>query len=451
MGDQAISQAIVVEQDSLNPGTSIDKLALFNEDGSPFTGGGDGGGGDGSGWPSSNATGTGNVVVTTPEDDTVGFQFTDNGDGGITLSTNGSGDIFLGNGGTGRIAINDFNGIGIVISEESAGAGILIRTTDSSGPTTGILITTQASDTGGISLSDSGSGGIGLQSAGTGAVEISINPGGGELLINNDGSNGTVINDNGGGIQINQFGDDANIIIATGNGTATTGIRITTQVTDVGGISITDNGSAGIGIQTTGSAGISLADSGTGGVFLQTSGGGGITLNQEATGPINIETTGGEASAGINLTTQASDVGGIVLTDNGSEGIVLSAFGTGPISMTGVAGPVSMTGVAGSEIKITSTGDIEITNDATNSFVVNLTGSGLGHGTNDIAMETAGNAIFVGGVGTFLGGGGESIMGFFGQPGTSQPTISGSRGDNDALASLLTALSGLGLLVDSTS
>lgn len=37
MGDQAISQAIVVAQDSLNPGTSIDKLALFNEDGTPFT------------------------------------------------------------------------------------------------------------------------------------------------------------------------------------------------------------------------------------------------------------------------------------------------------------------------------------------------------------------------------------------------------------------------------
>lgn len=36
MGDQAISQAVVVAQDSLNPGTSADKLALFNEDGSPF-------------------------------------------------------------------------------------------------------------------------------------------------------------------------------------------------------------------------------------------------------------------------------------------------------------------------------------------------------------------------------------------------------------------------------
>lgn len=42
-------------------------------------------------------------------------------------------------------------------------------------------------------------------------------------------------------------------------------------------------------------------------------------------------------------------------------------------------------------------------------------------------------------------------IGFFGKPKISQPTVSGSRGANAALASLLTALSNLGLITDSSS
>src|SRR6185436_19467078 len=46
---------------------------------------------------------------------------------------------------------------------------------------------------------------------------------------------------------------------------------------------------------------------------------------------------------------------------------------------------------------------------------------------------------------------GALALGFFGTPATAQPTVSGSRGANAALASLLTALAGLGLIVDSSS
>lgn len=42
-------------------------------------------------------------------------------------------------------------------------------------------------------------------------------------------------------------------------------------------------------------------------------------------------------------------------------------------------------------------------------------------------------------------------IGFFGKPKTSKPTVTGSRGANAALASLLTALSNLGLITDSSS
>ena len=44
-----------------------------------------------------------------------------------------------------------------------------------------------------------------------------------------------------------------------------------------------------------------------------------------------------------------------------------------------------------------------------------------------------------------------STVGFFGTAPTTKPTVTGSRGGNAALASLLTALAGLGLLVDSSS
>lgn len=45
----------------------------------------------------------------------------------------------------------------------------------------------------------------------------------------------------------------------------------------------------------------------------------------------------------------------------------------------------------------------------------------------------------------------DAAMGFFGSTGTSKPTVTGSRGGNAALASLLTALASLGLITDSST
>lgn len=48
-------------------------------------------------------------------------------------------------------------------------------------------------------------------------------------------------------------------------------------------------------------------------------------------------------------------------------------------------------------------------------------------------------------------GGGSALIGFYGAAAVAKPTVTGSRGGNAALASLLTQLASLGLIVDSTS
>lgn len=57
----------------------------------------------------------------------------------------------------------------------------------------------------------------------------------------------------------------------------------------------------------------------------------------------------------------------------------------------------------------------------------------------------------IGGSGTTFLSFRDGAMGFFGSAGAAKPTITGSRGGNVALASLLTALDSLGLITDSTT
>ena len=53
--------------------------------------------------------------------------------------------------------------------------------------------------------------------------------------------------------------------------------------------------------------------------------------------------------------------------------------------------------------------------------------------------------------GTLSLGAASSQLGFFGKAVGGQPTVTGSRAGNNALASLLSALAGLGLIVDATT
>jgi hypothetical protein len=69
---------------------------------------------------------------------------------------------------------------------------------------------------------------------------------------------------------------------------------------------------------------------------------------------------------------------------------------------------------------------------------------------------STGYALWVqGGITEFSGpailNGNGTTLGFFGSIGTTKQTPSGSRGGNAALASLLTALAGYGLITDGTS
>jgi hypothetical protein len=53
--------------------------------------------------------------------------------------------------------------------------------------------------------------------------------------------------------------------------------------------------------------------------------------------------------------------------------------------------------------------------------------------------------------GTLTLGSASSHLGFYGGAGTLRPIVAGSRGGNGALASLLSALAGLGLITDSST
>jgi hypothetical protein len=70
-------------------------------------------------------------------------------------------------------------------------------------------------------------------------------------------------------------------------------------------------------------------------------------------------------------------------------------------------------------------------------------------GDADTTVVIPGNFRQVGGSGLFGSAGGK--LGFFGSAGINRPTITGSRGGNSTLASLLTLLASMGLITDSTT
>lgn len=75
--------------------------------------------------------------------------------------------------------------------------------------------------------------------------------------------------------------------------------------------------------------------------------------------------------------------------------------------------------------------------------------------TSQIVLGAATHVVYVPGNFRLLGdgviGSAGSMVGFYGSIGTTQPTVTGSRSGNAALASLLTSLAGLGLIVNSSS
>jgi hypothetical protein len=116
---------------------------------------------------------------------------------------------------------------------------------------------------------------------------------------------------------------------------------------------------------------------------------------------ITIENTESAGTTGILIETGASNPGGIEIIDNGSGGIEILS-GTG----------VQVGGVGGATIEA---------------------------GAESIELQA--------GVGITMNG----SLGFFGTSPVTQPTVTGSKGGNAALASLCTALADLGLIVNNTT
>lgn len=189
----------------------------------------------GAGWPAVNGTGPGNLVAQTPGGDTVGYNITDKGTGGIALTAGGTG---------GGIGLVDQSGVGIVLLVQSGGGPISVlsegglflqdNSTGVGGSTGGIKLTAPSGLTSGpgIFLDDGGSPGgieIGAQGTGTNAILLSVTTGTQPIRLENAGSGGIVMTATTGPItgtagSFEQIGDSGWANMALQNGwTVTSG------------------------------------------------------------------------------------------------------------------------------------------------------------------------------------------------------------------------------------
>lgn len=134
-----------------------------------------------------------------------------------------------------------------------------------------------------------------------------------------------------------------------------------------------------------------------------------------------------------------------------------------PLSVAGGGGGAP--GGASGDVQFNNAGAFGNADDIFPGWTFDIDGSGdmniVGPSGKTLAIEVPGGEIsiesnLVGICATFNSGGvtiGNSVgsVGFFQNAGTGQPTITGSRGGNAALASLLTAFAAMGLIVDGTT
>lgn len=88
------------------------------------------------GWPANNASGPGNLQAETPNTDTVGYQFQDQGSGGVRLQTSGSGQLRLVDTGSTGLLLHEAGSGPLAITASAGSSGVVI--TDASG--TGISL-----------------------------------------------------------------------------------------------------------------------------------------------------------------------------------------------------------------------------------------------------------------------------------------------------------------------
>lgn len=160
---------------------------------------------------------------------------------------------------------------------------------------------------------------------------------------------------------------------------------------------------------------------------------GGVTLSNAVTGTGNMVLSASPTLTGT-VTTQSVNV------TNGAITITVSDAAAFAVGRQGATNPALAVDTVTNASSVTG---VKIVAGASGGGVtMQVTSSGLNESVSIKALGT-GSVI--------LGAATNNKVGFFGGNGTTQPTISGSRGANAALADLLTALASMGLLVDSTS
>lgn len=165
-------------------------------------------------------------------------------------------------------------------------------------------------------------------------------------------------------------------------------------------------------------------ESGSGGAYASLTGPGETTTPGALTqaGPFTITNT--DVTFGVNITSASTPI--VVSAGSSSPGASFTLDATGDVTLTGTNGGSSLTLIEGDDVQIES----------------------LAGGVNVIA-PSSGGITFRGGEIQFRPSTG-GLLGFFGFAAVTQ-TVTGSRGGNAALASLLTALANYGLIVNSSS
>jgi hypothetical protein len=215
-----------------------------------------------------------------------------------------------------------------------------------------------------------------------------------------------------GGSLTSDYPDWTQAVIDTGGGgggvyASLTGAGETVtpgDLTQAGGLDVND---------TAGTTGINLVGTSTAGA---------ITIENSSSAGITIETTGATTDGVLiqNGSGSSGDQGGVLIQNLAPTGNISLGFGVSlqDLHANGVF-------VTGTQVYITST---------SNAVVIDSVSSGVSIGTNA-------------GFGTAHNG---NNIGFFGHTPGVKPTVSGLKAGNAALGSLLTALSGLGLITDSS-
>jgi hypothetical protein len=156
------------------------------------------------------------------------------------------------------------------------------------------------------------------------------------------------------------------------------------------------------------------------------------------------------AAANLDRVGDAVAISGAI----GSSGVPVLP-GRGPVAVLGWVDPEAENGIGVRGFSNTRESGIGVLGESAMGTGVRGESSGIAvHGINvrhsGFAGRFDGNVVISAGAGIKFQADGTGL-GFFGAATVAQPTVTGSRGGNAALTSLLTALSTLGLLVDSTT